>query len=223
MAETTIVSFAALPSCATECYHLYDANGACVPPAVSTADALTYGSCFCSNTLVAPFSTGTAGVCDDACTTQADGLASIHTWFSSYCSENAKELAAETTTTSSSSASTSSSSSSSSKGTSAGNAWLNSHWRWVIFICVVVAGIAAIWIGACIWRRRYLRNKDRQYAVGKSLAAHATDGTPGDSSAAPGARPQSNVPMGVFAPAKTNAAHPYQEKDQTGAHDRRRH
>lgn len=29
-------------------------------------------------------------------------------------------------------------------------------------IVVLVVGITAIWVGACIWRRRYLKKKDRQ-------------------------------------------------------------
>jgi hypothetical protein len=37
----------------------------------------------------------------------------------------------------------------------------------------MVVGITGIWIGACVWRRRYLARKDRQYALGKNLA-HAT-------------------------------------------------
>jgi len=38
----------------------------------------------------------------------------------------------------------------------------------------MVVAIVGIWVGACIWRRRYLRKKDRQYALGRNLA-HATE------------------------------------------------
>lgn len=51
---------------------------------------------------------------------------------------------------------------------------LDSHYQWVIFLVIMVVGIVGIWIGACVWRRRYLRKKDRQYALGNHLA-HATE------------------------------------------------
>lgn len=34
-------------------------------------------------------------------------------------------------------------------------------------IVILVVAIAGIWIGACIWRRRYLRKKDRQNSLGQ--------------------------------------------------------
>lgn len=37
-----------------------------------------------------------------------------------------------------------------------------------------MVAIAGIWVGACVYRRHYLRKKDRQYALGKRLA-HATE------------------------------------------------
>lgn len=36
-------------------------------------------------------------------------------------------------------------------------------------IVIVVVGIACIWVGACIWRRKYLKKKDRMYELGKGL------------------------------------------------------
>lgn len=115
---TTIVPFSALPSCATACGHLYDANGACVPPAAPTGDSVQYASCFCNNAQIAAFSTGTAGVCDDACTAPGDsgGLQSIHGWFSSYCSVNQKAVATETKTTSTGKSTATSTSGSDSSG-----------------------------------------------------------------------------------------------------------
>ncbi len=50
-------------------------------------------------------------------------------------------------------------------------------------LVVIVVAIAGIWIGACIWRRRYLKRKDRMYELGKhsgsSAAAHASWGPGG--------------------------------------------
>lgn len=53
---------------------------------------------------------------------------------------------------------------------------LSTHWQWVIFIVVMVVGIAGIWVGAAIWRRHYLRKRDRQYALGKNLAQRTGSG-----------------------------------------------
>lgn len=75
-----------LPGCATACGALYDANGGCVPPAAPTSAASVYTACFCSNAGVAPFSTGVAGVCDDACGAQGEvGMSSIAAWFQDIC------------------------------------------------------------------------------------------------------------------------------------------
>lgn len=34
-------------------------------------------------------------------------------------------------------------------------------------LVILVVAIAGIWIGACIWRRKYLRKKDRQTSLGQ--------------------------------------------------------
>lgn len=44
---------------------------------------------------------------------------------------------------------------------------LSNHWQWVVMLVILIVGIAGIWIGACIWRRRYLRKKDRQNILGQ--------------------------------------------------------
>lgn len=44
---------------------------------------------------------------------------------------------------------------------------ISNHWRWVIGIVILVVAIVGIWVGACIWRRRYLRRKDRAKGFGK--------------------------------------------------------
>ncbi|EFW99952.1 hypothetical protein CMQ_270 [Grosmannia clavigera kw1407] len=229
MAETTLMPFSILPSCAYECVHLYDANAACVPPAVTTAALVTYANCFCSDTRVAPFSTGTAGVCDTACTTESGGLGSIHTWFSSFCSVNVAAYEAAATTGAAATAATSGTanrngtSSDSGKGQSTGQAWLSSHKQWVAFIVIVVVGIALIWIGAAMWRRRYLRNKDRQFALDKSLAAHSSAGPNIPSSGSQSQADVHNPHVGVFAPANPNIEPAYNtEKTQPGSTERRR-
>ncbi|KUI65835.1 hypothetical protein VM1G_02357 [Cytospora mali] len=171
MASTTIVPFASLPACASSCGPLYDVNGACVPPAKTSAAASVYDACFCSDSRLAPFSSATAGVCDAACAATPADFNSITSWYQSLC-KGLGGAAAATTSTSSAASSGKASSSKSSHGGS----WLSSHWQWVIFIVVMVVGIAGIWIGAAFWRRHYLRNKDRQYALGKNLAQRTGSG-----------------------------------------------
>jgi len=74
----------------------------------------------------------------------------------------------------------------------------------------MVVGIIAIWVGACIWRKRYLRKRDRQYALGTNLA-HATESgrvVPNASNAG-----SIHVPgAGMFSPAPISAANVYEEK-----------
>ncbi|KAF7549621.1 hypothetical protein G7Z17_g6274 [Cylindrodendrum hubeiense] len=141
MASTTIVPFtntALLPSCAAACGPLYDANGACVPPAVDAAVASWFRD-ICS-------------VADDSDDT----------------GDNNGDVSSTTTD---SAGSTSTSKSGSSSG---GGDWLSNHYQWVIMIVILVVGIAGIWIGACIWRRRYLRKRDRQRNLGQKHSGSAS-------------------------------------------------
>ncbi|KFA63629.1 hypothetical protein S40285_03181, partial [Stachybotrys chlorohalonatus IBT 40285] len=232
---TTIPPFAdsnILPSCAAFCGPLYDANGGCVPPAVAPADDSVYTACFCSNAVVAPFSTGVAGVCDGACTATAD-LSSIAGWFRDICSvqnnddnnnggdnnggnQNGNGQTTATTTTRGSSGSNGSNSGANSGG---GGDWLSNHWQWVIMLVILVVAIAGIWIGACIWRRRYLRKKERQSTVVQKQSGSASHPSWGPSAEAPPAGSfrdsfRNSGGPGVFMPAAAanNANLPYEEK-----------
>lgn len=221
MAQTTIVPFSTLPACVSNCGPLYDVNGACVPPAVAAADASAYDACFCSDARLAPYSTTTAGPCDAACTADPSGLATLTSWYQSLCG-NVAEVASSST--SSSGGSSGSSSSSSSGG--GGGSWLDGHWRWVVFIIVMVLGIAGIWIGAAFWRRSYLRKRDRQYALGKNLAQRTSSGQNPYGGAAPGGTPtRSEGSMhptrpGVFMPATISEANVYDTEKPTKTRDK---
>ena len=77
----------------------------------------------------------------------------------------------------------------------------------------MVVGIVGIWVGACIWRRRYLRKKDRQYALGTNLA-HATESgrvVPNYSNGGSVHLPAA----GMFQPAPISSAGVYEEKQKT--------
>ncbi|CAM1511768.1 Fc.00g092810.m01.CDS01 [Cosmosporella sp. VM-42] len=227
---TTIPPFAdiaKLPSCAVACDALYAANGGCVPPAVATTDASVYTACFCQNSAVAAFSTGSTGVCDAACTGAAQ-LASIQTWFQGICSVDAAanngngKTSTSSTTTSDASGETNVNKSSSSGGDGSGD-WISNHWQWVVFLVVMVVAIAGIWVGACIWRRRYIRKKDRQTSLGQKHSGSASrpswgPGMEGSTTASPAPTPydpaydpQRNS-AGVFTPQPGAAAAALAEK-----------
>ncbi|KAK3362314.1 hypothetical protein B0T25DRAFT_512550 [Lasiosphaeria hispida] len=199
MATTTVFNEAALPTCVTSCGVLYDVNGACV-----AQNAANLGSCFCGDPRLTAFSTGTAGVCDSACTANPGDLGTIQGWYSSFCGNVAQ--AAPTTT----GGATPTPGSNNSSGGGGGGTWFSTHYQWVIFLIIMVVAVIGIWVGACIWRRRYLRKKDRQYALGANLA-HATESgrvVPNDSNAGslhvPGAT--------MFQPAPLSSAGVYHEK-----------
>ncbi|KAK8049452.1 hypothetical protein PG994_011182 [Apiospora phragmitis] len=199
---TTVVPFASLPSCATLCGPLYDANGACVPPAAPQADADTYDKCFCQNAKLQPFYQGSSGVCGTGvCDADPNGLSGIQSWFTQFC--QGKQAGSQTTSAGGSS-STSGSKASQQGG---GGSWISTHWQWVIFIVVVVLGIAGIWTGACIWRRKYLRKKDRMYELGKGLPSSVAVDSHGGL-AGPGANHISGQP-GMF---MSSGAQGYSEK-----------
>ncbi|KAI5866565.1 hypothetical protein GGS23DRAFT_276983 [Durotheca rogersii] len=64
---------------------------------------------------------------------------------------------------------------------------LSTHWQWVVMIVIIFVGIVGIWVGACIWRRKYLRKKDRMYELGKGLPSNVAINTQGNL-VGPGAR-----------------------------------
>ncbi|KAM5347878.1 hypothetical protein ACJ41O_007702 [Fusarium nematophilum] len=176
-----------LPACAASCVPLYDANGACVPPAVDEAvGAEAFTACFCANPNVAALSTATTGVCDDVCS--GAGLSSVAGWFRDICSVdanagnggnggnkgNGQDSSTATTTATTTTGSSATGGSSSGSNSGGGGDWISNHWQWVIMLVILVVGIAAIWVGACLWRRRYLRRKDRQSSLGQKHSGSAS-------------------------------------------------
>ncbi|KAK0624792.1 hypothetical protein B0T17DRAFT_493275, partial [Bombardia bombarda] len=198
---------ASLPACASQCGFLFDVNGACVPPAKPEADASVYDSCFCSDPRLTAFKTTADGVCPANVCAPAD-LTSIQGWYNSFCGNAA--AAGTTGTTSSTSTSTSSPNNDDSSGGGDGGTWLQSHYQWVIFLVIMVVAIIGIWVGACVWRRRYLRKKDTRYALGHNLAHQTGSGrvVPNGSNAG-----SVHVPgAGMFQAAPLHEADVYEEK-----------
>ncbi|KAL7942543.1 hypothetical protein V8C42DRAFT_331310 [Trichoderma barbatum] len=171
---TTIVPFgnrALLPPCAAACGHLYDANGACVPPVVPSNTVGAYIDCFCYDPRLTAFASTTAGVCDSACTDDPKGLASITAWYHSICSiqpnQGGPGKPSSTSTVGSSTSSGSLTGTNSPQRTNPPSGdWISTHWQWVVMLVILIVGITGIWIGACIWRRRYVRNRELRRQAG---------------------------------------------------------
>ncbi|KAI0164765.1 hypothetical protein GGR57DRAFT_211420 [Xylariaceae sp. FL1272] len=217
MPSTTIVPFASLPSCAANCGPLYDANGACVPPVNPSTDENSWDTCFCAYDTLQAFKSGVSGVCDGACTgTASTDITSVQGWFTSLCNN----VAAVSSTTSSSAGSSGTSGSGSNSGKSSGGGdWASTHVNWIIFIVIVVVAIAGIWTGACIWRRKYLKKKDRLYELGKGLPSSVAVNTQGNL-VGPGARDStiSNGGQGMFmsGPPAATAEEPAEKRSRWG-------
>ncbi|KAK4044400.1 hypothetical protein C8A01DRAFT_42831 [Parachaetomium inaequale] len=202
--ETTLIPVATLPACVSQCGPLFDVNGACVPPAAPTADASSYDSCFCNDPKLAPFKTGTAGVCDSACAAKPADLSSIQGWFTSFCNNGGGDTATSTPSASSRPV----------NNGGGGGTWIENHYQWVIFLVIIVVAIVGIWVGAWIWRRRYLRKKDRVYALGTNLARATESGrvVPNGGSSAGSV----HVPgPGMFDPAPISSAAVYGEEEKS--------
>ncbi|KUJ22693.1 uncharacterized protein LY89DRAFT_307774 [Mollisia scopiformis] len=165
-ANGVIVPFSTLPACAALCGPLFDVQGKCSPPASATVD----DSCFCSDSRLTPFTTGTAGVsqvCGSASCSATSDLQAIETWYTSFCASNNAVTAATTTASSTGSTATSTSTSntngsSSSSSSSANKSWLSTHYKWVIMLVVMFVVIVGTWVAACLFRRRYLRRKEKE-------------------------------------------------------------
>ncbi|RWA14277.1 hypothetical protein EKO27_g783 [Xylaria grammica] len=173
--STTIVPFASLPSCAVNCGALYDANGACVPPVNPSTDENSWDTCFCAYDTLQPLKTGVNDVCSGSCNSDSSGLSSIQSWFTSLCNK-----AVDSTTAITSATSSSTGGSGNSGSNQGGGDWASTHVNWIVFIVVVVVAIIGIWTGACIWRRKYLKKKDRLYELGKGLPSTVAVNTHGN-------------------------------------------
>lgn len=208
MAQVTLVPFAQLPACVKDCGVLYDVNGGCVPPAKPQGPESQYQACICGDARLAVLNQGVSGVCDGPCAANPPALTSVRDWFTNYCA-NAAQPGAPTTETQGGQTTGGAGGSSGStrpggaagSGGGHGDTWLSTHYQWVIFLVIIVLAIVGIWVGACIWRRRYLRKKDRQYALGKAL---------GNPHMNRDSAPSVHLPQaGMFQPANLSSANVY--------------
>ncbi|KAF4126959.1 integral membrane protein [Geosmithia morbida] len=152
--------------------------------------------------VVIALSTATTGVCDDVC--QGAELNSVATWFRNMC--NVDDAAKNTDTTTATATDSASETGSHRKNTGGGGDWLSNHWKWVIMLVVLVVAIVGIWVGACIFRRRYLKKKEQQKFTLKNpggvspegvVGAAGASGTPGAAGPDAAARQSTPAQSGV--------------------------
>ncbi|CAK4034416.1 Hypothetical predicted protein [Lecanosticta acicola] len=166
-----------LPQCAQSCALLQQAAQAC--SGTDTANEQVW-ICFCQSAYLKNLYQSATGVCDSACTNQAD-LQQVSTWYKSNCgtdngaSEHAGDAAASSTTvaaasstsgaasaaaTPSASSGSSSSNRSKTSSTQSGDWWSN-HYQWIVMLIVLaiafpIMGFLAAWL-----KRRHDRKQDQ--------------------------------------------------------------
>ncbi|EPE28103.1 hypothetical protein GLAREA_04894 [Glarea lozoyensis ATCC 20868] len=174
-ADGALVPFTSvLPACASQCGPLYDVQGGC-----------TTQACFCGDARLASLSTGGATaastICGAASCTVAADQQKIADWYKSFCPSNAGTGTGTTTAagvpgaTSTAGGSTPTNTGTTTVGEgntiNTGNgvvvhgSWFSTHWQYVVMLIILIVAIVGGWIGACIWRRAYLRKRERQYEL----------------------------------------------------------
>ncbi|RKF60583.1 putative integral membrane protein [Erysiphe neolycopersici] len=171
--DGTIVPFSStLPACASNCGPLFDVQGKCVPPVTKTVDI----KCFCSDTRLKPLKSGISGVSTvcgaTSCTSETD-LETIRKWYTTFCVNTGISSENGDGDTAPASDGNISTHQSSWYVKASQNFWLQTyqntysdrmagHVRWVVMLIIIFALITGSWIAACIYRRRYLRRKEKQ-------------------------------------------------------------
>lgn len=171
-ADGAIVPFSTLPACASKCGPLFDVQGACAPPVQAVND-----QCFCTDTRLTPFTQSLSevqSVCGaESCTAQSD-LQAIQTWYENFC-KSGKDSGASVTTSGAAGATSTGDSGSSNGNTGVsssgpGQSWLQSHVKWIVMLVILAIGIPAVWVGAWLLRKRYIRKKEREFEMRSPVA-----------------------------------------------------
>ncbi|RKF65385.1 putative integral membrane protein [Golovinomyces cichoracearum] len=156
--DGNIVPFSStLPVCASKCGPLFDVQGKCVPPVTAAVD----DSCFCLDSRLEPFRTGTAGVstvCGPAsCSAEAD-LQSLRQWYSTFCkaaiSNNSDGRDTPTLAGSD----------------SKNQSWIAGHRKWVAMLVIIFIFIAGAWISAYLFHKQYHRHRETQPEIADPIA-----------------------------------------------------
>jgi len=168
VADGLIVPFTStLPACASLCGKLFDVQGACVPPVTGEVSS----SCFCADPRLKPFlNDGTSGVstvCTTTSCTAAADLEKIQNWYQGFCNVAVSNPA---TPTSGSSTPSGSSTTKPKPTVVTHQTWIEGHWKWVVMLVVMVIVISGGWVGAVFFRRRYIRNKEKEFEMRPPVA-----------------------------------------------------
>ncbi|KIW12343.1 hypothetical protein PV08_09620 [Exophiala spinifera] len=169
------------PACAVNCAVLLQAQSTCTPPNVATTNDLTYENCFCQSSLLAALYSTPDSICTAECTAESD-RSELQTWFQGFCSEVGKgidPLATTSTqtptstivvtiTSTSTPSPTSTGTGSVGGGTSGSNkSWIDTHWRWILMIAILIVGFALLaWL--LVWLKRRHRRKVESQRVAMS-------------------------------------------------------
>ncbi|TVY68632.1 hypothetical protein LSUE1_G006265 [Lachnellula suecica] len=138
----------------------------------------TSTTCFCADARLTPFSTSTAdieSICGGSCTAASD-LTALQTWYEGFCKSTGTTTtaaggAATATGTSAGSATTSSSGSSGvASGSGKAPTWIAAHWKWVVMLIVLFVAITLGWTLAILFRRRYLRKREKEIEMRPPVA-----------------------------------------------------
>lgn len=188
MAQNIIPSTAStdFPGCAISCAALLSAEQVCEPPDQATTNQLTYDTCFCNSVSLAAFATTPDALCTAECTVESDRVL-LQQWFNSFCAQVkagvdpvSTRIVTATVTTSTSTQTTQttatgpltlttttlpgSTGAPSSHG-QGGNSWIDNHWKYILMICIIVIGLAALAVIAVYLKKRHRKRLEQERAT----------------------------------------------------------
>lgn len=167
-------SSSTFPACAVNCVVLLQAQSACIPPNVATTNDLTYENCFCQSSLLGALYSTPDSICTAECTVESD-RSQLQTWFQGFCSQVGQGIDPLTTTASPTptattivtitsystpppAASNTGTGSASAPAAAANKSWIDTHWKWILMVAILIVGFALLtW--AAIWLKRRHRRK----------------------------------------------------------------
>ncbi|CZT08498.1 uncharacterized protein RCO7_08185 [Rhynchosporium graminicola] len=160
-----------LPVCASKCGPLFDVQGKCSPPFIAAVD----NECFCTDSRLTPLDNdnGVSLVCGAESCQDPTQQQAVKTWYDGLCKKKQAGPPQVVTSTASDGATTIQTNASKPKPATGGAAqpsWMSSHYKWVIMIVIIFCAIVFGWIGACIFRRRYLRKKEKEIEMAPPIA-----------------------------------------------------
>jgi len=183
---------ATFPQCALSCETLVAAQNSCLPPEAPVSDQSIYTNCFCDSALLTQLHTSPDGTCDANCPAASDRQL-LENWYNSFCNSGTttttttsgtnsattmSTVTAGVTTeivllpstvtpssTAASSTSTSNTYTTPEDASTSNSSWMHTHWRWILMIVIVIAGLVFIAILAVCLKRRHRRKVEENRAT----------------------------------------------------------